>query len=1304
MSDTQDTSGIPADTENRSYFIDRARAWGYTSQEINDFLAPRMTKMRDAGYSQDQINAFYGITPPKPFDGASLQAKTAANLAASPKPVTSFEDALDAGWQISTAGLAMRGKVPDKQIAADAPWYSRIASGVATMVGDIPAMAGGFVIGAGGGAETGPGAVVTGTAGAFALPTVLRETMMDAYQKGQFQNFSDFWSRAAPIFINTAKSYITGAATGGAGVAAEAAAPAIKTALPAVISPTVAKATQTAVQIATMTTVGKALDGQVPSAQDFEDAAIILGGLALVTRGAGKLRNIYARTGVPPKAVLADAAQDVTIQQDLASTNREMPETYIKAASAAEQPATGMSASVRQSEAPSDTAIVSPERYGTLEERTPATQQALGGQPPAEPPQGGAPAQPTPERPAPGPATPQEAQETILNHLSVGETPAPRQWTLSRFYTDVFDRLFPISKATTEAARATGRTLETAENPYRLGRLYAGMPAKAQQMLDRSTFDFATHADNGPGLRQVLQPVAEDLDGFRAYIAARRAVELEGRGIETGFDMNAAHTVVENGEKYRATGDALIAYQDRVAQYLRDSGVLSHDGYDAMREANRMYVPFQRLMDEEPVTAIRGGSRSLTPRNPIHAIVGSERAVIDPLESVIRNTYAFIQMADRNVVGQKLVDLLTEANEATGRVTPKEEALPQAIQDMRDAGIPGADALADLLRTVSAPVRPDEIRIFRNGSPETFEVDPDVAAAFKGLDQESANTLLRMVGAPARLLRAGATLTPDFMARNLMRDFMTAAVNSGKAVFTPLDSMRGLASVISEDEMYQRWLKGGGAYAAMVSLDRDYLQTNIKSLTESTGLGTRAWNVVRHPIDTLRILSEVSEQATRVAEFSGVYRDAIARGLDEKAAAQEAAYSSREVTLDFARMGAKMQAMNMITAFFNAQLQGSDRIVRAFIDRPLTTSLKTAGYIVAPSLLLWWANHNDPRYQALPNWEKDLFWVVPTDNWQDTTPDKTAGLPSYLVRRLPNGQVQVNNGAIFRIPKPFELGVAFGSGPERILDAFVAHNPDAFKGYSGSVTSALMPTFIPTAALPMVEQFANRSTFTDRTLIPTPQEQFLPEYQYTPYTNETAKALGHLLGAFPGMRSESLEDSMGGSVARALTSPILLENYLRAWTGNMGMYALQVADAGLRKAGIVPDPPLPLSTLADIPFVRAFVVRYPSASLQPIQDFYDAYGKNKQFFTTLRAMAMQGDLGAVRQIQAAGGPGIYVQLDGIHAALGENSKLIRDIYKNPEITAAEKRQLIDTAYWRMTELAAVGSRLLAGAALQGASQ
>jgi hypothetical protein len=402
--------------------------------------------------------------------------------------------------------------------------------------------------------------------------------------------------------------------------------------------------------------------------------------------------------------------------------------------------------------------------------------------------------------------------------------------------------------------------------------------------------------------------------------------------------------------------------------------------------------------------------------------------------------------------------------------------------------------------------------------------------------------------------------------------------------------------------------------------------------------------VVKSPIEGLQIISELMENATRLGEFKK------AVGADtSKEAIQRAGFEAREVTVDFQRIGAKTRSMNMITAFWNANLEGLDRTARGIRERPMETMTRIGASITLPSILLWWANHDDPRWKEIPNWQRDLFWIVMTKEH------------------------------IYRIPKPFELGVVFGSSVERLLDAFFDAKPEAFKDFSSSVGNMFGVNMIPTVATPILGQITNYNLFTDRPVIPSSMERLLPEYQYMPYTTETTKALGHLIGTVPSMHGSSF------------ASPLVIENYVRQWSGGLGMYALQIADAALRKTGVLPDPIRPASTLSDIPFVKGFVVRYPASSAQSIQDFYDRYSKASKVRSSIKYLAQQGDVeAAIRESRLDST--LLVRMEGIHEGLSNAHRVLMLIDKNQSFNADEKRQLMDNVYTQMIQMANAGNR------------
>ena len=738
---------------------------------------------------------------------------------------------------------------------------------------------------------------------------------------------------------------------------------------------------------------------------------------------------------------------------------------------------------------------------------------------------------------------------------------------------------------------------------------------------------------------------------MRAYAVSKRALELEARGIKTGVPLEAAQETVAQGKQYQGTFEQLKTYQTHTLEYLRDSGILSDKGFQKMQEANQDYVPFYRLMDE--AGGPNGPGKGLSVRSPIKKIAGSTRQIVDPLESIIKNTYLYVQLAERNRALSALADLADSAGKAGKEVMMRvtSEARPvkdaEATQFMKENGVESPEAL-QIFRPKTMGLRNDEIALYRDGVREVYQVSPDVATAVRALDQQSVGLAVKMMRAPARWLRAGTTIAPDFTARNFIRDQLTA-FNLGQLGFQPvIDSIRGLGSLFAKDADYQNFLKSGGANSAMVAIDRDYIEQNIFKLERDTGLMSKAWNVVKSPLEMLRVVSELVENSTRLGEYKR-----LTQGKVDPQSIMQGGMSAREVTLDFQRIGAQTRSLNMIIAFWNASVQGLDKTVRAFKDKPMETSLKLGLSVTLPSVLLWLHNKDDPRWGEIPNWQKNLFWIVMTKDH------------------------------IYRIPKPMELGIIFGSLPERVLEAYHGANPQAFKDLGSSLLQAMTPSYVPTFLVPVVEQFANRSTFTGNPIVPASMEGILPEYQYTDYTSESGKLLGKFAATMPGLKDTSF------------SSPAVIENYIRAWSGTLGMYALKLADQALISTGTVPDPVKPASTLADIPVIKAFVIRYPSAGAQSIQDFYDAYEKTNTRLNTIKFLAHSGDVkSALDLMKVQQSENDMFLLTGIKEALATQTKYVRLVNQNPQITPSEKRQLIDGVYYMMIQSAKQGNELM----------
>ena len=257
----------------------------------------------------------------------------------------------------------------------------------------------------------------------------------------------------------------------------------------------------------------------------------------------------------------------------------------------------------------------------------------------------------------------------------------------------------------------------------------------------------------------------------------------------------------------------------------------------------------------------------------------------------------------------------------------------------------------------------------------------------------------------------------------------------------------------------------------------------------------------------------------------------------------------------------------MTIPFSNVAAQGSDRLIRAFKDNPKRTSLKALVGVTLPTLMIYALNKDDEEYKDLPAWQRDLFWMIPT-----------------------KGTPLEEQTDYIRIPKPFQLGVLFGSSVERGLEFVNTKDPKAFDGYLDSLLTVTLPSFAFAALMPLIEAQSNYSFFTKQPIVPGYLERLPEEYQFEPYTTELAKGLARM-----------------GSQVGLDVSPIKWEHVMRGYTAGAGMdFVRTVVDPAI-KAVTGEDTERPAKTPADYPVVRSFVVR-KGGRTRSLTSFYERLG------------------------------------------------------------------------------------------------
>lgn len=316
----------------------------------------------------------------------------------------------------------------------------------------------------------------------------------------------------------------------------------------------------------------------------------------------------------------------------------------------------------------------------------------------------------------------------------------------------------------------------------------------------------------------------------------------------------------------------------------------------------------------------------------------------------------------------------------------------------------------------------------------------------------------------------------------------------------------------------------------------DAIRRSNKSLAESI-VSPKGW------WDTLVSIGRIAERAPRLAEYR--------RAMEAGATPAQAVRMSHDVTLDFAKKGVTGAKVAPYVAFFNAKLQGWDKLARLMGDEK-TWGLGAA-MLLAPTVGLWRINKDNPDYWDRPEWEKNIFWLIPD----------------------PDGE-----GGFVRVPKPFELGTAFASSFERLLDNMVRSGaiesrvapkspdtsiPDVLGGVVRSIGSYAGESliFTPDVATPVLQQIANRDLFRGRDIVPLAQRQLPSELQYTERTGALPRAIGSAVGASP-LRVEQLIGDVFGTVGRR-AQDVLIDPLARA----AGLPAPMPQDADRGPAGIL---------------------------------------------------------------------------------------------------------------------------------------
>lgn len=624
---------------------------------------------------------------------------------------------------------------------------------------------------------------------------------------------------------------------------------------------------------------------------------------------------------------------------------------------------------------------------------------------------------------------------------------------------------------------------------------------------------------------------------FNEYLVVKHGQERLAEGMRIfASDLKNSRQWMEERQKelereypnFKDASERLYEFQSEFLQtWGVKSGLVSESAAKEWAKKWKYYVPLNRVVPKRGTGVRRGFANQ---DSTIRRARGSARDIYAPIENIITNITKMVTAAKRNQVMQEVVNAADNFPDTAKWI----EAIPtpmrpkrfdtteikdtiRAMAEKSAFDEPAMDEMDNILSSISDVVlqyeqgkaRDDIVTVLQNGKQVFYKVnDPLLLNSIVQMSAKNNGAVINAIGRISRFVTGnitGRNIVWSLMS-NAPRDFMTLLVYSKTK--NPAKLLKGIAesyvntakSIAGKetDPLYKEYLAMGGGRTSAYTADKN-LQINMRK--ELAG-DKKKW---LNPLEWFDSASDIIEKGPRYAE----YRELRLKGYTP----QQAFYASNEVTVNFRRGGPLSRQVNKVIPFFNAGMQGVDRMVRFFEaddirDKEKRKKARAARAIAfaAVGLLIGALQHllskkdeeTEQAYENLSSYTKLNYWLFP-----------------------------IGDQKFFAIPKPRELAI-LSSGVQVLLDNIDNENPYAFEGFGEYLASNLLPSglseiaqgnFLTAAGSlpvlgPLVEVNANMD-YLGRPIESTSMQRMNAEDRYTRSTSKVAQILGQALGESP---------------------------------------------------------------------------------------------------------------------------------------------------------------------------------------------
>lgn len=488
-----------------------------------------------------------------------------------------------------------------------------------------------------------------------------------------------------------------------------------------------------------------------------------------------------------------------------------------------------------------------------------------------------------------------------------------------------------------------------------------------------------------------------------------------------------------------------------------DGGLWSMEYAEAMLD-EAAYVPFYRDEQLEEGGGPQEFIKGLQVKGAEYRLKGSNAAVNDIFDNMVRWTQYAINRSVRNHKALQMVDLGTEIQVGDRKMAEKTEKMDP---------------------------KKNTVRVFRDGTQEVYSMaDPLYVDAFSSISNVTIPSL-KFFSWFANTLRQSVVLYPLFSLAQIPQDSFSAMFSSGLktrfALRIPVLAVKEFVKTIAKTSATHNLLQSYGAtgvrdFNAAVARNDIQIAAGLKG---QKGLVGKTGEFLSH-------FAMAADNSVRQA----VYEASMQQGLS-KSEAIEKAFD----IINFRRRGTSkmVNLLGQVVPFFYAYMSVQRTAYKTLTgvgispqkrSEALSTLATTTGAVMALSLLYTMLNGGDDEYEKTPT----------------AVRDRTLNIPGTGGARIPL------RPDLFLLPKVVTEHVY-----HLITDNGFSDGEKFRKSLRDLMAIALLsPQPIPQAVKPALEVAINYDFFQGRPLIGQFEKQKDAERQFNDNTSEFSKLLGNL--------------------------------------------------------------------------------------------------------------------------------------------------------------------------------------------------